>query len=168
MSEKFDSIDYSLKNNVTGLIDPDRTRLADPRLNQPIMADSSYNKRMKEEQARKQMKERVDAIGALRNLQRDKKFHYVELMNHVEALMRACGAEPKANFIEVARDFMKLATRLPMKANLHPGLPEDDKDNPRFHKVVSQVLLEIPQIEGIRWIPTPDGTFLVLSIRRDS
>lgn len=137
------------------------------RLNQPIMADSSYNKRMQEEQVKKQMEERVKAINELRQAQKDKEFHYVELMNHVEALMKACGGEPKANFIETARDYMKIATRLPMKANLHPALPDDDKNNPRFHKVATQVLLEIPQILGVRWIPTPEGTFLILSIKRD-
>jgi hypothetical protein len=147
--------------------DPITTRVSDPRLNQPIMADSSYNMRMKEEQLKKQVEERVISINKLRNEQKDKTFNYVELMNHIEKLLFTCGAESKANFIEVARDFMKIATRLPMKVNLHPGMPDDDKSNPRFHKVVTQVLLEIPQIEGIRWVPTPDGTFLCLSIKRD-
>jgi hypothetical protein len=140
------------------------------KLNQPIMADSSYNLRMKEEQQKKQIEEKVKAINAIRDdykYNRDKYDNYIGLMNFVEKLLHACGGEAKANFVEVARDFMKLATRVPMKANLHQFLPEDDKNNPRFHKIVTQILLEIPSIEGIRWVPTPEGTFLILSISRD-
>jgi hypothetical protein len=125
---------------------------------------------MKEEQQQKQMQEKVANINKLREnvkYDRDVRGSYVGLMNFIEKLLHVCGGESKANFIEVTRDFMKLATRVPMKANLHTFLPDDDKNNPRFHKVVTQVLLEIPEIVGIRWVPQAEGTFLILSIKRD-
>lgn len=131
------------------------------------MPDTSYNQRMKEEQQKKQVEDKIVTINQLRMEIPETGFHYVGLMNYVEKLLHACGGEAKANFVEVGRDFMKLATRVPMKANLHQFLPEDDRNNPRFHKVVTQVLLQIAQIEGIRWVPTAEGTFLILSIKRD-
>jgi hypothetical protein len=151
------------------LFDDDKpsSKVSDPRLNQPLMADSSYNLRMKEEQQKKQIEERVQAINELRKVPASTNMNYVDLMNWVEKLLHACGGEAKANFIEVSRDFMKLATRVPMKANLHQFLPEDDKNNPRFHKVVTQILLTTSLIEGIRWVPTPEGTFLILSVKKD-
>lgn len=139
----------------------------DSRLNQPIEKDTKYNQRMKEEQLKEQVQKRAEQINKLRfSVPKEGFLHYVALMDYVEKLMHACGAEPKANFIEVNSTLMQLATRVPMKANLYPFMPDDMVGNPRFHKAVTQALLEVTNIEGVRWIPTAEGAVLVLSIRR--
>jgi len=139
----------------------------DARLNQPIMKDTTYNRNLKEEQLKKDVAEKVKRVNQLKGeATYVKNKDYVWLMNYVEKIMHACGAEPKANFVEVTRDFMKLITRVPLKANLHPVLPEDDASNPRFHKVVTQVLMELDMIGGVRWVPTESGVYLIISVKR--
>ena len=137
-------------------------------LNQPLMGDSSYNMRMREEQQNKQMNQRVSDINKLRKEAEGNKDmdNIVVLMNFIEKLLHACGGESKANFVDISRDFMKILTRVPLKANLHQFLPDDDKNNPRYHKVVTQILIGIPQILGIRWVEVDGGTILILSIKR--
>ncbi len=135
--------------------------------NSEFLAPTSYNLRMKEEQQRKQVDEKIARINELRNSIPSIDFHYVALMDFIEKLLHACGGESKANFHEVTRDFMRIYTRVPTTANLHPFLPDGDKDNPRFHKVVSQILIGIPAIKGIRWVPDDGGSNLILSIVRD-
>lgn len=137
------------------------------RLNQPQIKESSYDSRMRQKQLQNQAQERVTAINRLRMEIPEEGFHYVALMDFIERLLATCGGEPKANFIDISRDFMKILTRVPLKANLHPFLPEEDKNNPRFHKIVTQILIGMDQILGVRWVPVENGTILVLSVARE-
>ncbi len=138
------------------------------RLNQSMSRESSYNVKVREEQHKKLVQERVAQINKVREeaeYSREER-NMVWLMNFVEKLLHACGGEKKANYLDVSRDFMKILTRVPLKANLHAFLPEDDINNPRFHKVTTQVLLELPEVSGVRWVPSEEGTFLIISIKR--
>lgn len=88
-----------------------------------------------------------DATTSMSNLQ---------MMDWIEKVIYTCGGEPKTRYLEVNSSFIKCYTRVPMEANLFQFLPES-QDNPRFHKVVTKLLLLCVSVSGVRWMPSIEG-----------
>lgn len=84
------------------------------------------------------------------------------MMDYLENVIRSCGGDQKCTFLDVGRDFIKLHTRITTKVNLYPVLAES-VENPRFHKMVTKILMGVKQIENVRWLPREDGAFLLVS-----
>ncbi|MNN81825.1 hypothetical protein D3C81_1986870 [compost metagenome] len=82
-------------------------------------------------------------------------------MDFVEEAIGVCGGEKKVQFLDVSRTFIKVFTRVPMTANLFQFLPEAD-DNPRFHKVMSKILISQGFVQEIRWLPHTEGAVLLV------
>jgi hypothetical protein len=95
-----------------------------------------------------------------RNLSSDS----LQFMDYIENLIHACGGESKLTFLDVGRDFIKVLTRVPLNANLYQFMPES-KENPRFHKAVTKVLLCVPVVDSIRWLPAESGALLLVKLR---
>lgn len=87
----------------------------------------------------------------------------IQFMDAIENVIKACGGESKVNFMDVTHSFIKVQTRVPLSANLFQFMPESD-DNPRFHKVVTKILLLCPQVTGVRWLSVDGNTFLLVSM----
>jgi hypothetical protein len=135
----------------------------------PTSDPTTYNK----QQQQKAMDERKGKIIAgVQKLESDamklktetKPVLVTEAMNWVELAIKSCGGESKVAFLDVSHSFIKIATRVPMTANLFQFLPEGD-DNPRFHKVVTKLLLLMPFVTGVRWLPQDGGAVLMVDIK---
>lgn len=120
-----------------------------------------YRKQAKEEELRR-IKERIDGINELRR-KKDEQMKVIVFMSHIEKLLSISGGEPKANFLEVRADLVKIGTRIPMKVNIFPFLP-DNEQNPRFHKIITEVLMEMKVVSGVRWVPQSGGVVLVVGL----
>lgn len=108
----------------------------------------------------------VNSIGSL---EKEPVTGLFQTMDFVEKLIGACGGETKATFIEVSSHFIKCFTRVPLQGNLFPFLPES-QDNPRFHKVVTKVLLLKSCIEDVRWLPSVEGergSYLLVTLKKE-
>jgi len=86
-------------------------------------------------------------------------------MDLIENSITACGGEQKVHFLDVSRSSVILATRVPMSANLFQFLPESE-DNPRFHKIVTRLLLQVPHILGVKWVPAESGAKLIVDLAK--
>ena len=84
----------------------------------------------------------------------------VHMMDLVESVIKCCGGESKVTFLDVTPNFIKISTRVPLSANLFQFKPEEDS-NPRFHKVVTKILLLSASVEGVRWLPSDNGALLL-------
>ena len=129
-------------------------------------APTKYN----QEQQKKAMEERrgkiVDDVSALEKDIKDIKgpVPITGAMNWVERAIRCCGGESKVAFLDVTHTFIKVATRVPMNANIFQFLPEHES-NPRFHKVVTKVLMQMPFVHGVQWIPQDGGAVLLVDLK---
>lgn len=132
--------------------------------------DTSYNRRMQQESLMKQEQEVREKIAILETKlsgTRQMDLSVVEVMDLVEETIKACGGESKLVFQDVSYDFMRAKTRVPLTANLFQFKGEDE-DNPRFHKVVTKLLLQIWKVYGVRWIESEDrGSYIVVSLKRN-
>lgn len=115
---------------------------------------------------KKMLSERLEKVNKLREKGKES-MKIIQLMSFVEELMEACGGEKKANFLEVSRDMLRIGTRVPMKVNIFPFL-RDNENNPRFHKVVTEVLMEMDVIERVQWIPQSNGAILLVECKRNT
>lgn len=90
--------------------------------------------------------------------------HVIRAMDLVEEVIKGCGGESKVQFLNITHDMVKVATRVPLSANLFSFMPESD-DNPRFHKIVSKVLLQFKWVIDIKWVPAEGAAHLLVGVR---
>jgi len=87
------------------------------------------------------------------------------VMDLLELIVSACGGESRVSFIEVSEEFVRMATRLPIEANLYPFMPVDEC-NPRVNKVFIKLALGIKVVKSVRWIPNGEaGSQIIVSIK---
>ena len=132
------------------------------------MPNTEYNRKMQEENKNKQVQEILRKISILENeLIAQNNVSVIKMMDLIEKVVSTCGGESKLQFNDVSYDFIRVHTRVPMSANLFPFMGESP-DNPRFHKVVTKLLLLIDGVRGVRWLPSEDrGSNIVVSLKRD-
>jgi hypothetical protein len=126
---------------------------------------TTYNLQQQQKAMDARKQQIVDAITKLEQEARRmvKPVPVVDAMNWVEKSITACGGENKVMFTDVTHKFIKIHTRVPMTANIFQFLPESD-DNPRFHKVVAKLLIQMPFVAGVRWVPIDGGAALLVDI----
>jgi len=116
--------------------------------------NTTYNLKQAEESQRKVVEERIQAITAherkIKGL--SKNLTLMDFMDIVEETVRVCGGEPKAEFREVSSELVRVFTRVPIDANLFTFLPPGG-ENTKFNKAVTKLLLNVPRVMGVRWIP---------------
>lgn len=135
----------------------------------PSMPDTSFNRQKQAEAMEAQVTERVQAIQMVfpKLKQCTMDTPVTTIMDLIEEVIRACGGEQKAQFLDVSRDFIKLQSRVPYEANLFPFLPPGDKrDNPRFHNQIVKMITQIPCVHGVRIVPQERSIFILVSIIR--
>ena len=134
------------------------------------MDNTEYNRRMQQDSLENQRQSTVTTIAKLENKlfgTQTMELYVTDVMDLVEEIIKTCGGESKPSFLDVSYDFIRVQTRVPMTANLFQYLPEDDK-NPRFHKIVTRLLLQIKKVHGVRWLPSEDrGSYIVISLKRE-
>jgi hypothetical protein len=130
--------------------------------------DTEYNRKMQEESKNRQAQEIVKKISILeKKLLAQSNLTVVNVMDLIEEVVSTCGGESKLTFNDVSYDFIRVHTRVPMSANLFPFMSESP-NNPRFHKVVTKLLLMIDGVRGVRWLPSEErGSYIVISLKRD-
>ena len=131
-----------------------------------MLPDTSYNRKLQQESMNKRKQEILENINALKtDLPTREGLSIVELMDLLEKVVKMCGGEAKLEFLDVGLTFIKAHTRVPLSANLFPFLDESE-DNPRFHKIITQLLIGMKQTSGVRWVPTEDrGAYIIYSIK---
>jgi len=139
--------------------------LDNPRLNPNMTKQSSYNEQKRQESIQMQIREKVTKINqVVAKYHGTKDLPVIKVMDFLEELIGSAGGESRVNFLEVDRKMVKIGTRMPMKANLHPMI-EESKDNPRFHKFITQILISMEFIDAVRWVPTPSESGSVVIIQ---
>ncbi|APZ82395.1 hypothetical protein [Bacillus phage SPO1L4] len=108
---------------------------------------------------RKQAIERVSEVKKVDTLN--------GMMDHVERVIHACGGDQRCSFLDVSRDFIKIHSRITSKMNVFPDTSVPDSENPRIHKTVAKILMDLEQIQSVRWLPREDGAFLIVSFDLD-
>lgn len=127
-------------------------------------SNTSYNQKQMQDSMMAKVNQMRDGINKCMTEGQELRSESIPFMDYLEKLISACGGESKLTFLDVGRDFIKLSTRVPMTANLYQFMPES-QENPRFHKTVTRVLLTIPVVESIRWLPAESGSFLLVKLR---
>lgn len=91
----------------------------------------------------------------------------VSMMNLVEDTIAVCRGEKTADFREVARDTIRVHTRIPQSATLLPTTTPSHIENPKMSKLITTLLLGHPYIFGVKWIPDEQslGSHLIVSLR---
>lgn len=129
---------------------------------------SEYDNQKMQEGLQKRKQEIQQRIQkASLSIQENQAKDMIDMMEIVEHIICACGGESKLNFYEVSENFLRTFTRIPMELNIFPFLPEST-DNPRFHKVVTQLILECDIVKGIKWVPSTEqnrGTFIIITLK---
>ena len=134
-------------------------------LNASLERDSTYNDKLRQESVQKQIDEKVGKVNMVIAKHRElKEISVIKAMDFIEELISSAGGEPRVNFLEVDRKLIKIATRMPMKSNLHPMIPEA-KNNPRFHKFITQILISMEFVEAVRWTPTEFGALVLIELK---
>jgi pyoverdine/dityrosine biosynthesis protein Dit1 len=133
------------------------------------IADTEFNRKQQQESLQRKVAKTLKDINELeeqllKEYVPGSKISIIDLMDILEDLIRVCGGERKAEFRDVTRTMVKVSTRVPIKANLFPFLAEDHEKNEKFIKVVSRILMKQSFIDGVRWIPHEEGTFLVVTL----
>lgn len=132
--------------------------------------NTEYNRRMQQQSLDKQKSDMVANIAKLENKldgTRGMTLYVTDVMDLIEEIIKTCGGESKPSFLDVSYDFIRIQTRVPMTANLFQYLPEED-NNPRFHKVITKLLLLVNKVHGVRWLPSEDrGSYIVISLKRE-
>lgn len=135
-----------------------------PRLNPNMSKDSSFNEKKRQESVQLQINEKVAKVNqAILKYKDIKDISIIKVMDFLEELIGSAGGESRVAFLEVNRKMIKIGTRMPMKANLHPMVGES-KDNPRFHKFITQILMSMDFISAVRWIPTESGSLVIIEL----
>lgn len=147
--DKHQDINELLKYTTGGPVDP-----------------TAYNRKKQEEAMEARKQEIVVAVSKLEKeaIQLPNVLPITEAMNWIEKAVKACGGEQKVTYLDVTHTFIKVFTRVPMQANLFQFLPEAE-DNPRFHKTMTKLLLQMPFVTGVRWIPNEQGAALLVDIK---
>jgi len=132
--------------------------------------NTEYNRRMQQQSLDKQKSDRITGIAKLENKldgTRSMDLYVTDVMDLIEEIIKTCGGESKPSFLDVSYDFIRVQIRVPITANLFQYLPEED-NNPRFHKVVTKLLLQVKKVHGVRWLPSEDrGSYIVISLKRE-
>jgi hypothetical protein len=125
---------------------------------------------MQQQSLDKQKSDRITGISKLENKldgTRGMDLYVTDVMDLIEEIIKTCGGESKPSFLDVSYDFIRVQIRVPITANLFQYLPEEDS-NPRFHKVVTKLLLQVKKVHGVRWLPSEDrGSYIVISLKRE-
>lgn len=131
---------------------------------------TEYNRRMQMESLQKKEQEIVTSIKSLETKligTRQMSLSITDTMDLLEETIKTCGGESKVTFLEVNSDFISIQTRVPLTANLLQFKGESD-DNPRFHKVVTKLLLQMCNVKGVRWLSKEDReSVMVVSLNKD-
>lgn len=139
-------------------------------LNKAPMDSTSYNLRMQEEslKAREtEMRTNISKLETKLSGTRQMTLGITDLMDLIEETIKTCGGESKVTFIDVSLDFIMVQTRVPLTANLFQFKGESD-DNPKFHKVITKLLLQVWQVHGVRWISGEDrSSNVIVSLKRN-
>lgn len=88
--------------------------------------------------------------------------HGVDRMDLVEGILRECGGESKATFMDVSFDFIRLYTRVPMDQTF--GKPVT------FSTLMTKKLLNTGIVHGVRWLkaePSLGGCYIMISFKRE-
>jgi hypothetical protein len=131
--------------------------------------DTEYNRRKQDEAKQAQVNDIAKKVNKVEAKMKATSISapITTMMDLLEEVISACGGESKLTFLDVGSDFIRVATRVPVTANLFQFL-EEAPDNPRWHKVVTKILLLCPRILSVRWIPSEDrGAYLIVSLRRE-
>lgn len=93
----------------------------------------------------------------------------ISAMDFIEKCLVACGGEPKVQFLEASSmpngGFIRILSRVPLTANIFPFKPEGE-DNPRYHKVVTKLLLQQKFVSGVKWVPNDSGAVLMVELTK--
>ncbi|MMZ43609.1 hypothetical protein D1872_51710 [compost metagenome] len=128
--------------------------------------DTTYNQQKQKEAMEARKAEIVASVANTENtIRRDwnKPVPITTAMDLVEKVIQGCGGEPKVQFLDVGRNYLIVQTRVPLAANIFQFMPEGE-ENPRFHKVVTKVLLQSTQVSAVKWVPVDNGAKLLVSI----
>lgn len=132
--------------------------------------NTEYNRKMQEESKNRQAQEMINKISKLESKLIGTirmNLSVLDIMDLVEEVVSTCGGESKLEFRDVSRDFIRVHTRVPMSANLFQFLGESP-NNPRFHKVVTKLLLMLKEVSGVRWLPSEErGSYIIISLKRE-
>lgn len=127
--------------------------------------NTEYNRKQHQDSMQRKVNETIEAIRAVTDHLLTENFPTItDRMDVVEKVIVCCGGEKKVNFLEVSSDMIKIGTRIPMKANIFPFLPDDATSNDRFHKIVTKVLLCSEFVHSVRWIPQEEGACLIIAL----
>lgn len=137
--------------------------VADGRIHVP-MADTEYNRKKQQESMDARVREITANIArAEASLVKGEAKSLIAMMDIIENVIKVCGGESKVVFLEVTSALIRISTRVPVTANLFQFLPEGD-NNPRFHKVVTKILLLSPSVSGVRWVPAEGSAMLLIGL----
>jgi len=132
---------------------------------------SSYNREQQQKAEAKRMSEIATAIaGVETSIKRNPKRTLFQIMDLLEEVVRNCGGEPKLKFLDVSPTYIKIFTRVPIEANLFQFLKTETQDNPRYHKVVTKLLMQCSTIKEVRWIESEStrGAYLLVGLCLDA
>lgn len=135
-----------------------------PRSDYVPQSNTEYNRKQQEISMQNRMTELRANISKAEALIKTIPPSVISMMDLLEIVIKACGGESKVNYLDVSKSFIKIGTRIPLTANLFTFMPESD-DNPRFHKVVTKILILSPNVEAIRWLPVDTGALLLVSLK---
>lgn len=137
-----------------------------------MVADTEYNRKKQAESMEARKQEIITGVSLIeskiiKNKEEKAGYSLTHLMDILEEVVKTCGGESQLEYLDVGRTFIKVKTRVPMTAGLFPAVGENEI-NPRFHKTVTKILLLIPEVLGVRWIPTEDrGSYIVVSVKEE-
>jgi len=117
---------------------------------------------------KEQLTNRGDAIEQVEEkikIENNSDLSIFDVMDLLELIVSSCGGESRVSFIEVSEEFIRIATRLPIEANLYPFMPIDE-GNPRANKVFIKLALSIKVVKSVRWIPNGEaGSQIIIGVR---
>lgn len=149
---------------VPSMASPSPSLSAFSNLNNSLAKDSSYNNKKRQESIDAQINAKTMKINNLVvKYSTINELSIIKAMDFVEELIGSAGGESRVNFLEVDRKMIKIATRIPMKANLHPML-EEGGGNPRFHKFITQILLSMNFVDSVKWVPVESGSLVIIEL----
>lgn len=133
----------------------------------PTPNNTFYMKQQEEAKAKKKAEITANVESCTISLTRIRAANPVFMMNNLQAAIVACGGENKPVFLEVTSDFIRVMTRVPLSTNLFPFI-QSEEDNPRFHTVLTRMLVQCPVITGVRTIPVEEGAVVIVSFQREA
>lgn len=137
-------------------------RVAQQRSSRPSIPDTEFYHRQQQESQNKKIQEMRLSIEKLMLERHSVDADIVYWMDFIERVVYTCGGESKVTFLDVGNDFIKIETRVPLNANLYQFLAESP-ENPRFHKVVTKILLKSERIKNVRWLPRERGALMLVT-----